>query len=1117
MAAAVQGVRDIQINTFDEIKFPKTDIKALKDIFDDFMGRFTSPERCGEAIFHAVEQRAGLRPLFTQARSIQAMRFMFAFRKLLNFLDKPAESRTLVEALGFQHLMVPVTVHGVVLFREAFLEVMEKELGDGLSETCWLMISDLVNYVGGAVIFIKNNYANRLKLIASSWKMVKDKSTNSSDSSDEHTEEDGHELAIAGDKADSKGGASGSASIDLFMGQQQLPTTFNDMFQINAAVMGYGRSANTWMLEILFSFDAMVGFFSNNTRIREECDILLLRLSKHNQKEVVLSEYKACMLAALRSMLPRSWTGVHEEAWVWLWDTISRLLEDGRGKPEIHEPALKSLYDSISDLGKYRLRNSIYASFFAFAPTGQSFFKQSNTRLHFIVNAVFDMTLKIYAEPAEMVSDISALGLRHVGMGIPPELFAPFVSAAVERVQLLHPDKDAMEAFMWSLDLIAKILIRTIREGSTVVMKAINVNSASQLRRALDMAPRRERAEWVLHVQVGDQFISPLMWAIETGSFASVEVMLRDLLTIRADRKKYYFGVEELFNRHPEITKTLCDMAPALLTVFLDGLVWRSQRTDGTWRRVNYYLEKLIVDNRGHFAENLRSIALTRDPNIASHEMITVVCDILWNGLIRRTFIVSRLWNIICLFVFQLNQDYLPKMYVGAAGGYPAYGGMVFNEKAIAYSILALRIFSYIVGMSRVVAIQILALTVWSRKTFRRIIAEIDQDGNGDIDAEEMKEAVTAFKTVILGEIKEAWYKIAGRGSKGGSSLKVSKGGGKSLDELLSWMLLLLLIIMAFLEPIAHCGGSPNWPAGDCAAAQPYIYSYSVFAMLAMVVHYLFLLDLAVFSTDLSTFLLVCGQVGSEIKEFCIVMGTLILMFASSTAIICDNCTPDGGIFSNVLDGAYSAMGITVSFYAGDFRDIEAEKDGLVDTFVVMFTSASQILLLNLLIAQINSAYVFIYKDMVGFAKLNRASKIAGAMDATPQGRFIRFMGSLKLDESLEFDEGDLGLAGGVQYLEAAGLNRQAVERIRRYGGTTNPSDPWPEDPPEKGDLVLASQALEDMEAMLRKALRKMRKALKSSNVSDQGSTVQGSHLSGSEHGSVLSSGGASDQYDFED
>merc|ERR1719502_1708124 len=170
------------------------------------------------------------------------------------------------------------------------------------------------------------------------------------------------------------------------------------------------------------------------------------------------------------------------------------------------------------------------------------------------------MTLELYQNPVKMVDDVSALGLRHVGYAIPTELFGPFVSASVEVLMTRTSDETTVESFRWSLGLISKMLVRTITEGSTIVMKAINANSQKLLKKAISCAPRGIRCQWMLLVQVGTQSISPLAWSVESGNFEAALAIIRDLLTFRADRDRYYYGVDELFKRHPDIIKMLCDM-----------------------------------------------------------------------------------------------------------------------------------------------------------------------------------------------------------------------------------------------------------------------------------------------------------------------------------------------------------------------------------------------------------------------------------------------------------------------------------------------------------------------------------------------------------------------------
>jgi hypothetical protein len=202
------------------------------------------------------------------------------------------------------------------------------------------------------------------------------------------------------------------------------------------------------------------------------------------------------------------------------------VLQKNMGNPPRWEKALSKLLGSIDETTAFELRKDIYARFFTAAPAGQDFFKQSNTYLHFIADRVLQMTIELYRDPVKMVDDISALGLRHVGYAIPTELFSPFVTACVEVLQTVTTDDNAIEAFRWSLALVSKMLIRTITEGSTIVMKAINSNSLKLLKKAIGCAPRGERASWMLVVQVGTQDISPLSWAIESGALESALAMI---------------------------------------------------------------------------------------------------------------------------------------------------------------------------------------------------------------------------------------------------------------------------------------------------------------------------------------------------------------------------------------------------------------------------------------------------------------------------------------------------------------------------------------------------------------------------------------------------------------
>merc|ERR1719401_3370832 len=124
-----------------------------------------------------------------------------------------------------------------------------------------------------------------------------------------------------------------------------VPKTYNEMFMFNAAVMGFG--GNTWMNEVLASFDTIVVNVSNSYRLQEECDVLSLRMAKY-KGTINLPEYKAVMLASMRSLC-KDWGSQHEVSWSWLWENVERMLKALMGKPSAQEKALATFFESLDD------------------------------------------------------------------------------------------------------------------------------------------------------------------------------------------------------------------------------------------------------------------------------------------------------------------------------------------------------------------------------------------------------------------------------------------------------------------------------------------------------------------------------------------------------------------------------------------------------------------------------------------------------------------------------------------------------------------------------------------------------------------------------------------------
>ena len=130
------------------------------------------------------------------------------------------------------------------------------------------------------------------------------------------------------------------------------------------------------------------------------------------------------------------------------------------------------------------------------------------------------------------------------------------------------------------------MLKRVITEGSTIIMEAFNADSSKQLKKVVGCAPCGKREMWMLNIQDGTQSISPLLRSIETGSLDAAKTIFVDLLAIRADRERYYYGMGLMFGRHADILKILSIDARDLLPVVFAELISVSRVTDNGQRCV---------------------------------------------------------------------------------------------------------------------------------------------------------------------------------------------------------------------------------------------------------------------------------------------------------------------------------------------------------------------------------------------------------------------------------------------------------------------------------------------------------------------------------------------------
>ena len=129
-----------------------------------------------------------------------------------------------------------------------------------------------------------------------------------------------------------------------------------------------------------------------------------------------------------------------------------------------------------------------------------------------------------------LVVDILALGLTHVGVGIPPEYMSPFVTTCPEVVQCATKDDEADKSFGWSLALVLQLFMRPVTEGSTFAMKVIINNYVESLYEAAHL-----RRTTHLHVRVrgrdGHRFVLFVCFAPATVAMYDAARVVGGILT----------------------------------------------------------------------------------------------------------------------------------------------------------------------------------------------------------------------------------------------------------------------------------------------------------------------------------------------------------------------------------------------------------------------------------------------------------------------------------------------------------------------------------------------------------------------------------------------------------
>ncbi|CAE7824238.1 unnamed protein product [Symbiodinium sp. CCMP2592] len=933
-----------------------------------------------------------------------------AFGKLITGLDDAQQLRASMEFCALRHMGVALQQSDVDSFKAVLLELCGSKLGALLTPEFQFGVSMLVDAMGRTMLRTRTKFETRLRILRTSWTALEQSEGEKLDidspvSPRTHDgklepEIDNNEPVSPSEKSTGTGEHKGRKSLKS-VGSVHVPRSFHDMVLFNASVMN--MSDNVWFEEMLQSLRALVPNCGNISRMQEECDLLCLALVHYD--EVNLNAFKQVMFASLRSLLPSQWNTEHENAWSWFWDGVEQRLTTGMPLTAVYMNHLQSFLRMDEDACS-AFKMEVFETFFATCEQSQEYLKASNAKLQFIAGRILDIMTDMFRTPQLAVKDISALGLLHAGYGVREELISPFVTSFMSAVKNVCAEESWLRGIQWTFELVSRTLARTLAEGSTAVMRAITKNSARQLEEAVSSAPRGQREQMLLRVQVGTESISPLLWAIQSGALRSAEAILMDLLSIRADRARYYYGMEGLWDRHPDIVPLLCKQAPSLMEHLLDGLMWRSKQIKGGMRRVNYYISRILVNEEGGLAPSMSQLVKHGDPNLLCHPCTRFVFDLLWAKMCCLAFMVTKLWFVLTLFDFIVGLQYGILMFDSAGPG--------------RWALISCRLFMYIFSL-------------------------------GHLFVKHTSQFVNAYNH--------------GRTVRCCRFLRLPAYLLSSRQEFVEFVLAVFLLGMLTMEPFLHCLNVDDRFVTNCCEHGEFYCTlsdnYDRISTIPMLLYFVLASDLVYLNIHLSSFVVICTSLWWEFVLYLGALAFLATAFASAIA-----CLPQTGAdasiqlrdFYNWPSAFQSLISMSLNMYSGNnYEEIHTATEVPLKWWIMAFGACWHIFIANLMIAHFCESYRGIFQDAMGHAWLTRGTVILEtAMPLISAKKWKAFVLSLRLQEPCELDEGDVGPCGGLATVEGPfeHLKSPSVEldRVQRFGGLASVDLPWPEDKADNDD-----------------------------------------------------------------
>eukprot|EP00929_Paragymnodinium_shiwhaense_P110882 TRINITY_DN781_c0_g2_i1.p1 TRINITY_DN781_c0_g2~~TRINITY_DN781_c0_g2_i1.p1 ORF type:complete len:249 (-),score=72.74 TRINITY_DN781_c0_g2_i1:22-717(-) len=176
---ATELTGQIITDSFGELMLPVEQTTELVDAWDLLIKTVGGRDAVGDLLYETYFNASStLESLFTTNKKIIALRFFQGINSYITTSAQPLQLRTHVESLAYGHMSLDVTIPRINIIRDAVIDMLVVELGSKLNSAAATACVSLYNYIGGAMIYIREASKERMEILQDSWKLANDENKN---------------------------------------------------------------------------------------------------------------------------------------------------------------------------------------------------------------------------------------------------------------------------------------------------------------------------------------------------------------------------------------------------------------------------------------------------------------------------------------------------------------------------------------------------------------------------------------------------------------------------------------------------------------------------------------------------------------------------------------------------------------------------------------------------------------------------------------------------------------------------------------------------------------------------------------------------------------------------